>query len=283
MNSFKKMVPKYSTVIRDGHKENVFTVDIVRGDIVQVTAGDTMPADIVIIEAQSFKVDNSSLTGESEAQIRTPKFTSDNPLESKNLAFFSTNVMQGTAVGVVIYTGDNTIIGRVANLASNVEHVPTPLSKELNHVILVSTSIAFLIGGIFFVLSLVYGFHWLDSMIFLIGLIVAYVPEGLQMTVTVRQFNFSYGRNIQPDFVLILMCFLQICLTLTARRMAKKNCLVKNLDAVETLGSTSIICTDKTGTLTQNRMTVAHLWLDNNIALVDTTEDHSGKYLSNYL
>ncbi|GAU95056.1 hypothetical protein RvY_06737-2 [Ramazzottius varieornatus] len=251
MNSFKKMVPKFTTVIRDGQRQSVHTVDIVKGDIVQVSAGDTMPADIVIIEAQSFKVDNSSITGESEAQIRTPKFTSDNPLESKNLAFFSTNAMQGTAIGVVIYTGDNTVIGRVANLASNVEHVPTPLSKELDHVILVSTSIAFLIGGIFFILSLIYGFHWLDSMIFLIGLIVAYVPEGLQMTVT-------------------------ICLTLTARRMAKKNCLVKNLDAVETLGSTSIICTDKTGTLTQNRMTVAHVWMDNNIALADTTEDRSG-------
>ncbi|OQV25202.1 Sodium/potassium-transporting ATPase subunit alpha-B [Hypsibius exemplaris] len=251
MNSFKKLVPAFAVVIRDGVKQSVHTTDIVKGDVIHVTMGDRMPADIVILEAQAFKVDNSSITGESEPVSRNGKFTHENPLETKNLAFYSTSVMQGTAIGVVIYTGDNTVMGRVANLASNIEQVKTPLNKELDHVILVSTSIAFLMGGIFFTLSLLYGFYWLDSVIFLIGLIVAYVPEGLQMTVT-------------------------ICLTLTAQRMAKKNCLVKNLDAVETLGSTSIICTDKTGTLTQNRMTVAHVWMDGVISSVDTTENQTG-------
>ncbi|OWA50409.1 Sodium/potassium-transporting ATPase subunit alpha-2 [Hypsibius exemplaris] len=251
INSFKKLVLAFVVVIRDGVKQSVHKTDIVKGDIIHVTMGDRMPADIVILEAQAFKVDNSSITGESEPVSRNGKFTHENPLETKNLAFYFTSVMQGTAIGVVIYTGDNTVMGRVANLASNIEQIKTPLNKELDHVILVSISIAFLMGGIFFALSLLYGFYWLDSVTFLIGLIVAYVPEGLQMTVT-------------------------ICLTLTAQRMAKKNCLVKNLDAVETLGSTSIICTDKTGTLTQNRMTVAHVWMDGVISGVDTTENQTG-------
>ncbi len=129
----------------------------------------------------------------------------------------------------------------------------TPISKEIGHFIHIITAAAVVLGIMFFTISFLYGYHWLDSVIFLIGIIVAKVPEGLLATVTV-------------------------CLTLTAKRMAKKNCLIKNLEAVETLGSTSTICSDKTGTLTQNRMTVAHMWFDNNIQLVDTTEDQTGQH-----
>merc|ERR1711974_581022 len=175
-------------------------------------------------ESRGFKVDNSSLTGESEPQSRSPEFTHENPLETKNLAFFSTNAVEGTAVGMVVNIGDNTVMGRIAGLASGLEGGQTPIAKEIEH-------------------------------IFLIGIIVANVPEGLLATVTV-------------------------CLTLTAKRMAAKNCLVKNLEAVETLGSTSTICSDKTGTLTQNRMTVAHMWFDDQIFEADTSEDQTGT--SNY-
>uniref|UniRef100_A0A7N8YPU1 Sodium/potassium-transporting ATPase subunit alpha n=1 Tax=Mastacembelus armatus TaxID=205130 RepID=A0A7N8YPU1_9TELE len=127
----------------------------------------------------------------------------------------------------------------------------TPIAKEIEHFIHIITGVAVFLGVTFFVLSLILGYSWLEAVIFLIGIIVANVPEGLLATVTV-------------------------CLTLTAKRMARKNCLVKNLEAVETLGSTSTICSDKTGTLTQNRMTVAHMWFDNQIHEADTTEDQSG-------
>merc|ERR1712062_136045 len=176
----------------------------------------------------------------------------ENPLETKNLAFFSTNAVEGTATGIVVNVGDNTVMGRIAGLASGLDTGDTPIAKEIAHFIHLITAVAVFLGVTFFIIAFILGYHWLDAVIFLIGIIVANVPEGLLATVTV-------------------------CLTLTAKRMAAKNCLVKNLEAVETLGSTSTICSDKTGTLTQNRMTVAHMWFDNEIHSADTSEDQSGK------
>ncbi|XP_028967045.1 sodium/potassium-transporting ATPase subunit alpha isoform X1 [Galendromus occidentalis] len=251
MESFKNMVPQYAVVIRDGHKMNLPAEEVVAGDIVEVKGGDRVPADMRVIQAQGFKVDNSSLTGESEPQTRSPDMTNENPLETRNLAFFSTNCVEGTGLGVVINTGDRTVMGRIANLASGLEMGETPIAREIAHFIHIITGVAVFLGVSFFIIAFILGYHWLDAVIFLIGIIVANVPEGLLATVTV-------------------------CLTLTAKRMAAKNCLVKNLEAVETLGSTSTICSDKTGTLTQNRMTVAHMWFDNQIIEADTTEDQSG-------
>ena len=266
MESFKNMVPQYATVIREGQKQIIKAEDIVMGDLIEVKGGDRIPADIRVIKAHGFKVDNSSLTGESEPQTRSPELTNDNPLETRNLAFFSTNCVEGTGegiikaeifslinfyLGIVINTGDRTIMGRIANLASGLEMGETPIAKEIEHFIHIITGVAVFLGVSFFIIALILGYNWLDAVIFLIGIIVANVPEGLLATVTV-------------------------CLTLTAKRMAKKNCLVKNLEAVETLGSTSTICSDKTGTLTQNRMTVSHLWFDNQIVDADTTEEQTG-------
>merc|ERR1719333_1320936 len=252
MESFKNLVPQYALARRNGEKVTVPASELTLGDVVEVKFGDRVPADLRVVEARQFKVDNSSLTGESEPQTRTPEFTHENPLETKNLAFFSTNAVEGTCVGIVVNIGDNTVMGRIAGLASGLASDQTPIAKEIAHFIHIITGVAVFLGVTFFIIAFILGYNWLDAVIFLIGIIVANVPEGLLATVTV-------------------------CLTLTAKRMASKNCLVKNLEAVETLGSTSCICSDKTGTLTQNRMTVAHMWFDNKIQDADTTENQTGR------
>merc|ERR1740123_1237780 len=251
MESFKNLVPQYALAIRDGEKVNIKAQELTLGDVIEVKFGDRMPADMRVVESTGMKVDNSSLTGESEPQSRSNEHTHDNPLETKNIAFFSTNAVEGTCRGVVVMCGDNTVMGRIAGLASGLESGETPIAKEIAHFIHLITGVAVFLGVTFFIIAFILGYNWLDAVIFLIGIIVANVPEGLLATVTV-------------------------CLTLTAKRMASKNCLVKNLEAVETLGSTSCICSDKTGTLTQNRMTVSHMWFDNKIHDADTSEDQSG-------
>merc|ERR1712227_159883 len=250
MESFKDLVPQFALVVRNNEKVNLHAEELVVGDVIEVKFGDRVPADIRVVSAHGFKVDNSSLTGESEPQSRSADFTNDNPLETRNLAFFSTNAVEGTCRGIVVNTGDRTVMGRIANLASGIETGDTPIAREIAHFIHIITGVAVFLGVTFFIIAFILGYNWLDAVIFLIGIIVANVPEGLLATVTV-------------------------CLTLTAKRMASKNCLVKNLEAVETLGSTSTICSDKTGTLTQNRMTVAHMWFDNKIQEADTSEDQS--------
>uniref|UniRef100_A0A671UA17 Sodium/potassium-transporting ATPase subunit alpha n=1 Tax=Sparus aurata TaxID=8175 RepID=A0A671UA17_SPAAU len=250
--SFKNLVPQQAVVIRDGQKNQINAYELVVGDLVEIKGGDRVPADIRIITGQGCKVDNSSLTGESEPQTRSPECTHENPLETRNIAFFSTTCLEGVATGVIINTGDRTIIGRIASLASGVGNEKTPIAIEIEHFVDIIAGLAIFFGFTFFVVAMFIGYAFLEAMIFFMAIVVAYVPEGLLATVTV-------------------------CLSLTAKRLARKNCVVKNLEAVETLGSTSVICSDKTGTLTQNRMTVAHLWFDNQIHSADTTEDQSGQ------
>ncbi|KAM4702992.1 potassium-transporting ATPase alpha chain 1 [Rhinophrynus dorsalis] len=250
--SFKNLVPQQATVVRDGEKFQINANQLVVGDLVEIKGGDRVPADIRIITAQGCKVDNSSLTGESEPQTRSPEYTHESPLETRNIAFFSTMCLEGTANGIIINTGDRTIIGRIASLASGVGNEKTPIAIEIEHFVDIIAGLAVFFGATFFVVAMVIGYPFLRAMVFFMAIVVAYVPEGLLATVTV-------------------------CLSLTAKRLARKNCVVKNLEAVETLGSTSVICSDKTGTLTQNRMTVSHLWFDNQIHSADTTEDQSGQ------
>lgn len=209
--------------------------------------GDLIPADVRILECSNFKVDNSSLTGESEPQKRRADCTDENPMETKNLAFFSTNALEGHAKGVVVKTGPNTVMGRLASLTSTVDSGDSPIKKEMNRFIVIMIIRSLLFGGTFFVVALLMNYTWINAIFFVVGIVVANVPEGLTVTFT-------------------------MVLALTAKRMAGKNCLVKNIQSVETLGSTSVICSDKTGTLTQNKMSVSHLWFNNDIGEADTNE-----------
>ncbi|OQV20867.1 Sodium/potassium-transporting ATPase subunit alpha [Hypsibius exemplaris] len=256
MNSFMKMAPQFAAAVRNGQKMAVTATELVVGDIVELKAGDKIPADIRIVENRGLKVDMASLTGESEPLSRTVEGTNENPLESKNLAFFSTYAVEGSAVGIVIRTGERTTMGRIAKLASTVESDITPLAIEMSRFVHLMSYLAGGMGLILFIIKMGQGgggsagMTVLNAIVALIGIVVANVPEGILPATTVA-------------------------LALTAKRMAGMNCLIKNLSAVETLGSTSVICSDKTGTLTQNRMTVAHLWTEDKIWECDTSEDQS--------
>ena len=224
---------------RDGEFTTIWADKIVRGDIIEVRSGETIPADVRIIEANNgLKVDNSSLTGESEPLTRTVECTNQkSPLETKNLAFFGTTCSDGTGKGIVINTGDRTVIGSIAKLTNTTEVEETTLGKEINRFIKMISIVSVSIGVVFFIIGAIYGYPMVTNLVNAIGIIVANVPEGLLATVTVS-------------------------LSITAKKMADKNVLVKNLEAVETLGSTTCICSDKTGTLTENKMTIVALWYD---------------------
>ncbi|ODM96221.1 Sodium/potassium-transporting ATPase subunit alpha [Orchesella cincta] len=252
MESFKTMVPRSAMVFREGSRVEIDVKELVVGDLVEINYGDLVPADIRILECQNFTVDNSALTGEAEPQKRLSTCTDDNPMESKNLAFFSTNAVQGTAKGVVIRVGNKTLMGRLAKLACGLDSGPSPIAVEMNKFIVIMTIRSLVFGGVFFGLALAIGFSLIDSIFFLIGIVVANVPEGLAVTFTT-------------------------ILSVTAKRMAKNHCLVKHLHAVEALGSTSCICSDKTGTLTQNVMSVAHLFFNSAVAFADTSEFVTGQ------
>jgi sodium/potassium-transporting ATPase subunit alpha len=207
-------------------------------------------------------VDNSALTGESEPQFRGSECTSDNILETKNFAFFSTNAVEGTAKGIVCACGDQTTMGRIAGLTARLQPNKTPIARELEQFMKIISVWACFLGVVFGAAALAMNYSWIEASLFLIGIIVANVPEGtLSCHVSTKNAWFCLG----------LLATVTVCLSVTAKKMAAKNCLVKNLEAVETLGSTSVICSDKTGTLTQNKMTVCHFWCDNKIIHADST------------
>ena len=240
MAQFKNFIPPSAHCYRNGQKQEINAADLVIGDIVYIPAGAKIPADIILFKAHEMKVDNASLTGESEPLLRNPERKEENIFESPNVAFFGTFCTEGEGHGVVFKTGDNTVIGKIANLASSAEAAETPLSIEINRFIKIISAVAIILGVSFFIFGLAYGYSVITNLVFAIGIIVANVPEGLLATVTVS-------------------------LALTAKRMATKYVLVKNLESVETLGSTSCICSDKTGTLTQNRMTVSHMFYNGDL------------------
>ena len=236
MESFRNMLPQMISVQRDGQMARIEARLLVPGDVILLEEGDRVPADGRLIEVNQLKVDHSSLTGESEPQLRKVTCTHDNLMESRNMVFSGTLVQSGNGRALVYGTGMNTQIGQIVQLTKEAATVETPIRKELRHFIRIISTIAIALGLLFFTLSVALGNPFIGSLIFAIGIIVANVPEGLLPTVT-------------------------LALTMASKRMAKKNALIKNLEAVETLGSTTVICTDKTGTITQNQMRATTLVL----------------------
>ena len=221
----RELLPAMVSVRRDGRIVKVHTTELVPGDAVVLVAGDRVPADLRLAVAAGCSVDESMLTGESEALAKVPGDT----------VFGGTFLVNGQAEGVVANTGANTRLAEIAALTGKVEAPPSPLARELQRIVRITAVMALSIGALFFVLSLLVGIPWRDAFLFAIGVMVALVPEGLLPTVT-------------------------LSLAVGAQRMAQRNALVRNLEAVETLGSTTFICTDKTGTLTQNRMNAVEVW-----------------------
>lgn len=240
MDDFKNFIPPKALCLREGKQDRIEAVNLVVGDVIMVKAGDKIPADIILFKTNEMKVNNASLTGESEDLLRQSDKKVTNIFESPNVAFFGTECTGGTGTGVVFRTGDDTVIGRIANLSQSADKKQTPLSNEIDRFIYIISGVAFVLGISFFLFGHFSGFEPVKNLVFAIGIIVANVPEGLLATVTVS-------------------------LALTAKRMAGKFVLVKNMESVETLGSTSCICSDKTGTLTQNRMTVSQIYYDRKI------------------
>jgi sodium/potassium-transporting ATPase subunit alpha len=237
MESFRSMLPSVVDVLRDGKKQKINAYQIVPGDIIFLSEGEKVPADGRLIKHNAMKVDNSSITGESEPQLRKLECTHKNILESRNMIFSGSLIQSGNGAALIYATGMNTQIGKIVKLTKETKEAVSPLKKELRHFIKIISSIAFVLGGLFFVVSLLLGERLIGSLIFAIGIIVANVPEGLLPTVT-------------------------LSLSIAAKKMAKNNALIKNLESVETLGSTTVICTDKTGTITENKMSVNTLMLN---------------------
>jgi sodium/potassium-transporting ATPase subunit alpha len=234
MESFRQLLPPHAKVLRDGKVRDILASELVVGDVILLEEGDKVPADGRLIEINTLKVDNSTLTGESEPQLRSLECNRSNLLECRNMVFSGTLVQSGNGKAVIFGTGQDTQIGSLATLTEQTVSVDTPIRKELNHFIKIISTIAIFLGITFFLLAFFIQDVFLASLIFAIGIIVANVPEGLLPTVT-------------------------LALSLASRRMASRNALIKQLESVETLGSTTVICTDKTGTLTQNRMAVNSL------------------------
>ncbi|KAJ3728358.1 aminophospholipid-transporting P-type ATPase [Lentinula raphanica] len=237
--SFLAMIPPSCRVLRDATIQTIPAADLVIGDVVLLRVGDKTPADMVVFSATDLKVDNSSLTGESEPQERRalPNGSPSRPVEAENLVFNSTLVVNGEAWGVVVRTGDRTLIGQVARLTSGEEGKEAPLAKEIARFVIQISCIAIIFAIVFLIVGVttVYKGDPDLTVTFAVSVLVAFVPEGLPSVVT-------------------------LLLSIAAKRMASQNVLVKDLQGVETLGSLTMLATDKTGTLTRNQMTVTNLW-----------------------
>jgi potassium/sodium efflux P-type ATPase len=259
--ALKKVLPMQVKVKRDGHLQQILARELVRGDVMELEEGDRISADARLVSAESLSIDVSVMTGESLPVARSaypvrlreavpirggktilrpgeqPLQERVNPSEIANLVLAGSTVAAGRAVAVVYATGAQTEFGQIAHLTTVVKRAPSTLEIQIARIVRIITTIAIGMGLTVFLLSyFLIGLNITESFIFAIGIIVANVPEGLLPTVT-------------------------LALALGVKRMARKNALVRRLSAVENLSATTVICTDKTGTLTKNEMTVRYLWL----------------------
>jgi Ca2+-transporting ATPase len=239
-DALKKLLPQFARAVRDGHEAKVPANELVPGDVIVLSEGDHISADARLVEEAEMRVDLSTLNGESNPARRTAEASLRDGLtvmERPNLVFAGTAVSSGTGKAVIFATGMNTEFGKIARLTQTVGEDLSPLQKEVNRVTKIVTAMAMGIGVLLFFLSVfVIGRPLSEGFIFSVGMVVAFVPEGLLPTVT-------------------------LSLAMGVQRMAKRNALIKKLSSVETLGSCTVICTDKTGTLTQNEMTVREAWV----------------------
>jgi P-type Ca2+ transporter type 2C len=245
MATLKSWMPEFAKAIRDGELKKISVREIVPGDIIFLEEGDRVPADARLIEAFDLWTNNVPLTGESEPQPRVAeavKVVEKAYLYSPNLVFMSTSVAKGQGKGLVYATGMNTQFGKIANLTQTIREEDSPLQKEIALTAKYDFTIAIAVGIAFFAVNFaVLHVALATSLLFMIGVMVACVPEGLQVTVS-------------------------SALAINVLKMVKQNVLVKRLSAVQTLGSVTVICTDKTGTITKGEMTVNKLWVYDYVA-----------------
>jgi len=239
LKSLQNMSAEYSTTMRNGVVQNVETKELVLGDILLLNAGDIVPADVRVLECNNLRVNESFLTGESESVEKQNEVIDDSELrisERSNMLFSGSAVTNGTATAIVCETGMKTEIGSIARLIGSTKKKKTLLQNRLARLTKRISFIALIAGLIILILdTFVYRTPFIDSLMVSIALAVAAVPETLPVIVTI---TLSFG----------------------IQRMVKKNAIIRRISAVETIGNVSVICSDKTGTLTQNRMTIQEIW-----------------------
>ena len=221
-------------VLRDGIRKIISAKELVIDDIVFIEDGDIVPADLRLLETSRLQIAEASLTGESVPVYKDENIVLDeNTLlgDRVNMAYSSTIVTYGSGMGIVVAIGMDTEVGKIANMLENADELDTPLKQKLNKIGKILSLVGIIISIIVFIIGLLYGKDIVEVLMIAISLAISVIPEGLPATAT-------------------------IVMALGVQRMAKKNALIRKLPAVETLGSTTVICTDKTGTLTQNKMTV---------------------------
>lgn len=243
IEALKKMASPVASVLRDGHVEHIKGEDIVAGDVVILEAGDVVPADMRLFDVNTVKIEESALTGESvpvDKDLEIPSGDEVGIGDRTNMAFSSTNVTYGRAVGVVTSTGMNTEVGKIAHMLANTEEGKTPLQENQDALGKWLTIMILVIAIVIFVVGMLRGNEWTHMLLTAIAIAVAAIPEGLPAIST-------------------------IILALGTQKMAQRHALVRKLPAVETLGGVEIICSDKTGTLTLNQMTVEKMVYNNEI------------------